>query len=221
MAEGALDADRRDLATLVEPAGDADHRVELQQRQRGRRIVEIDLAPLEQLAQPARERVEVDLEPDAERHRRADTRTDAAVLRAGNCLVEVQLAAPEVLVAEGVEPEDLLSLLDELLRIGLDDLVEAPAHRIPRVGRVDPNGLHQHEQAERKAEAHGSFHARCVDAPEKGHLRHFDPPGLWRCERPDGSPGTFRPLATPSPEEEGRRAAAHGNRRVRRACADR
>src|SRR5262249_23455855 len=97
VAEGALNADRRDLAALIEVPGDADHRVELQQRKRGRRVVEVDLPALEQLAQRVRERVEVDLEPDGERARGAETRTHAAVLGAGDRLVEVKLAAPEVL----------------------------------------------------------------------------------------------------------------------------
>ena len=43
-----------------------------------RRIVEVDLTPLEELAQPAREGVEVDLESHGERRRGADTGTDAS-----------------------------------------------------------------------------------------------------------------------------------------------
>src|SRR5262249_15025149 len=163
----------------------------LQQRKRGRRVVEVDLPPLEQLAQRVRERVEVDLEPDGERGRGADPRTHAAVLGAGDRLVEVKLAAPEVLVAEGVEAEDLLPLLAELLGVGLDGLVEALGHRIPPVGGKDPSGLDQDEQAKRKAHADESVHAACVNVRKTCVLRHYGSSPLMELRTSRSFPGNL------------------------------
>ena len=63
------------LPVGVEEAGDADDRVQLEQRERGRRVVEIDLARLDAAAtsRPGK-RVGVDLEADRQRGLRADAR---------------------------------------------------------------------------------------------------------------------------------------------------
>src|SRR5262249_46341433 len=112
-------------------ASHADHGVELEQRERGRRVVEVDLAATELLAEAARQRVDVDLESHAERGRGVEPLPDAAVLIAGDCLVQMELASPEVLVAEGVVTEYLRALLDELAGIVGDDVVDV-AIRGPR-----------------------------------------------------------------------------------------
>ena len=128
MAEGAGDADRAERATRVEEALDADDRVQLQERERGRRTVEIDLALLELRLDVPREGIDVDLQAgDGEGRLRADTRTDASEGGALDRLVQLEHAAPVVLVAEGVEAEDLLALLeqpDQRLRAPLARLVD-------------------------------------------------------------------------------------------------
>src|SRR5262249_10537567 len=148
-----LDADRGDLAALVEEAGHPDDGVELQQRERGGRVVEVDPAALERLAETPGQGVEVDLETDGERRRRADAGAQAAVLRARNGLVQMQLAAPEVLVTEGVKAKDLPALIDELAGVVLDGVVEVLAHRVPRIGPEGPDGLEEDEHPQREAEA--------------------------------------------------------------------
>src|SRR5262245_23314808 len=127
MAERALDADRREVTTGVEATGHPDHRVELEQCHRGRRVVQGDLTALELLAEASRQRVEVDLQADGECGRWTEARPDTAVLCAGDRLVEMQLASPEILVAEGVEAKDLPSLLDELPGVIDDGTVEVSA----------------------------------------------------------------------------------------------
>ena len=130
MAEGAGDADRAERATVVEEALDADDRVQLQERERGRRTVEVDLALLELRLEVPREGIDVDLQAgDGERRLRADTGADASEGGALDRLVQLELAAPVVLVAEGVEAEDLLALLEQP-----DQRLRAPlARRVDRL----------------------------------------------------------------------------------------
>jgi hypothetical protein len=108
VAQRAGDAHRRQVARRVEEADDAEHGVLLDERQRDRRIVEVHAAVLQRLELRARERVGVDLEPEPERGRRAQRR---------HRLVEVELTAPEGLIAERVEAEDLPSARQELARV--------------------------------------------------------------------------------------------------------
>src|SRR5262249_33907991 len=89
MAERALDADRREAPTGVEAPGHPDPGVELEECKLGRRVVQVALTPLELLAEASRQRVEVDLQADAECSRWTEARPDTAVLCAGDRLVEV------------------------------------------------------------------------------------------------------------------------------------
>ncbi len=72
-----------------------------------------------------REGIDVDLQAgDGEGRLRADTRTDASECGALDRPVQLEHAAPVVLVAEGVEAEDLLALLEQP-----DQLLLAPSAR--------------------------------------------------------------------------------------------
>ena len=75
--------------------------------------VEIHLAVLEHGPDVPRERVDVDLQADSEGRPRADTGADASEGSPLDRLVQLEHAAPIVLVAEGVEAEDLLALLEQ------------------------------------------------------------------------------------------------------------
>jgi hypothetical protein len=126
MAEGAGNADRAERAALVEDALDPDDRVQLQERERGRRTVEVDLALLELRLEVPRESIDVDLQAGGGEGRlRADAGADAAESGARDRLVQLKLAAPVVLVAEGVEAEDRLALLEQP-----DQRLRAPLARI-------------------------------------------------------------------------------------------
>jgi hypothetical protein len=59
--------------------------------------------------------VRVDLEADGERGSRADAGPDTTELLALDCPVQLQGAAPERFVPEGVEAKNLLSLVEESL----------------------------------------------------------------------------------------------------------
>src|SRR4030095_6610149 len=67
----------------------ADHRVELEQRQRRRRVVEIHRALLDLVGERRGQGLAVDLQTDAERRLRADTAADATVLVTGDCAMEL------------------------------------------------------------------------------------------------------------------------------------
>ena len=71
VAQRALDAHRLDAAVGVREGGHADDRVELEQRDRRRRILEVDLAGLDLFHQRAGQRVRVHLQPDGQRRLRA------------------------------------------------------------------------------------------------------------------------------------------------------
>ena len=76
---------------LSKNALDADDRVQLQERERGRRIVEIDLALLELRLEVPREGIDVDLQAgDGEGRLRADTRADASEGGALDRLVQLE-----------------------------------------------------------------------------------------------------------------------------------
>jgi hypothetical protein len=130
MAESAGDADRAERATRVEDALDADNRVQLQESERGRSTVEIDLSMPELRLELSREGIDVDLQAgDCEGRLRADTGADASEGGALDRLVQLEHAAPVVLVAESVEAEDLLALLEQP-----DQRLRAPLTR--RVDRL-------------------------------------------------------------------------------------
>src|SRR5262245_28880061 len=107
MAERALDAHRLQRPAGVEDAGHADDRVLLQELERHRRIVEFDGTATDLRRDVAGQRVDVDLETDGEGGLRAHTGPDAAERRALDRLMQLERVAPERLVAERVEPEDL------------------------------------------------------------------------------------------------------------------
>jgi hypothetical protein len=104
VAQRAADADRREAALRIEAALHADDRVELQQRERDRRIREVHLPVREPLAQARGQCGGVDLQADAERGRGRQRRER---------FVEPEPLAPERLGAEGVVPEDLPALAHE------------------------------------------------------------------------------------------------------------
>ena len=64
MTERTGDPDARELASVVDLAHHANHRIELEQRQRHGRIVQIDLTRLDRLDHRGRQRAHVDLETD-------------------------------------------------------------------------------------------------------------------------------------------------------------
>ena len=77
--------------------------------ERGRRILEIDFAARERALQPARQRVDVHLQSDTERHLGRNTRAHTAVGGAGDGLVQADAVAPERLIAEGRKTKGLAS----------------------------------------------------------------------------------------------------------------
>src|SRR5215216_2729497 len=103
MANGALNADRPQRALSVEEAGHTNDRLQLEQRQCDRWIIEIDLASLQLVNQAGRQRVHVDFEAKGERILRAEARPDPAEIGALDCLMQVQLITPVGLIAERVE----------------------------------------------------------------------------------------------------------------------
>src|SRR6266545_3202053 len=107
---------------------DADHRVEPEERDGHGWIVEVDLAALEGRHQSMRQGVDVDHEPERQRHVRTDSGPDSSPRLSFDRLVQAQGAAPERLVAEGVEPEGLAPFLDQPAR-GPDDRVDASFQR--------------------------------------------------------------------------------------------
>ena len=106
MTDGAGDPHRAE-PVAAEEATDADDRVQLEERERHLRVVQVDFPSLDRRRDALRDPSCIDLEPDRERRLRADPRSDSAVLAPGNRAVQLQRAAPERLVAEAVEAKNL------------------------------------------------------------------------------------------------------------------
>src|ERR1051326_458139 len=117
MAKRTRDADRLQTAINVEISFHTDDCVELQQRERRAGIVEVH-APVPQLRdQRLRQRVCIAFQSDRESRRGADTRTNAAEVRAFNRAMQLQRVAPKGLVAERVETKSLLALVEHALGV--------------------------------------------------------------------------------------------------------
>src|SRR4051794_5904290 len=108
MADRAGQPDRAEPVALEE-ASDSDYRVQLQQRDGHRRIVQIHLPGLDRSRDVRRYRGRVDLQPERERLLRAHPRPDAAVLGSGNRFLQAEYASPNSLVAERLVAEDVSS----------------------------------------------------------------------------------------------------------------
>src|SRR6266508_2604462 len=108
---------------LVENTGHAHHRIELEERERRRRIVEIDPARPALRLQLPRQRVRIHFEADCERRLRAHPRTDTAVSCTGDRLMQLERIAPPSLVTEGIETKDLPAQVDCGLRLVVHFLV--------------------------------------------------------------------------------------------------
>jgi hypothetical protein len=100
VAEGAGDAEAHDVIVRIHRGLQTHDGVHLEQRDRRRRALEIDLRE-----DPRRQHVRVHLEPDLERRRRVHALLDD--------LVQAERVGPELLVAKRVEAEDALALGDE------------------------------------------------------------------------------------------------------------
>src|SRR2546426_342371 len=163
MTERALDAHGPQVAAFVEDAGHSHYGVELQERHRRGRVVEIDLAGLQLLDQGGWQGVDVHLQADGERGLRADAGADAAVPLAGDRLVQMERVSPERLAAEGLEAEGASPLVEHLGGVVSDDLIEGP---LAREDRGDSRG-HPGSGAEQRGGAGR-------DDPDSGAARKAD-----------------------------------------------
>ena len=125
VAERALDADRLQGSVLVEESLDANHRVFLEQGQRGGWVVEIDFPFLDRADEISWQRIGIDLQPQGQCGFWAYARTDAAELLALNGVVEAKGVTPEGLATERIIPEDVSALSEELTLILLNLGIEA------------------------------------------------------------------------------------------------
>src|SRR5262245_28695582 len=117
MAERALNAHRLQTAVLVDDACHADHGLQLEQPERGRRIVEIDFLLLELLLERVGQRIPIDLQSDRQGCLRTDAAAYAAILDSGDRFVQLQGIAPERFTPERVKAKDLPTLLDHVLGV--------------------------------------------------------------------------------------------------------
>src|SRR2546429_1672493 len=114
MAQRALNANSLQCSIRIELAGHSEDRVQFQERERYRRIIQIDPALFDLLQHVPRQRLDVNLQSDGQRRPRTDARPDAAETRALDRLVQLQRATPERLVAERVESKGAPAAFDLL-----------------------------------------------------------------------------------------------------------
>src|SRR2546430_8154925 len=107
VTEGALEADRSDAAARVEEARHPHDRIQLEERQGRRGVVEVYFTCLELFLQRRGQGADIHLEADGQRGLRAYAAADAAMLLASDGFVELQRVAPGRFIAERVESEGL------------------------------------------------------------------------------------------------------------------
>jgi hypothetical protein len=106
VAQRALNADGAERSIALEEAGQTEDRVQLQQRERVLRIVEVQRAVDNPIEHFRWERLSIHLEPELQRHPRGQAGPDAAEPFALDGLMEPKRPSPERLVAKRIEPED-------------------------------------------------------------------------------------------------------------------
>src|SRR5688572_13119874 len=171
MAEGAGEADAGQPLAVEDPLH-ADHRMGPEERHRGLRVLQADVAFLDRLAQDLGQLADVDLQTQLERLLGRQAGADAALPVAGHRLVEAQLAAPEVLAAEAVVAEDLAAVVQELGGMPLDPRVIGDARLLRLDGGILRRGLEALETGSEEGKGAdkgkgckgGSLHA-----PERSH----------------------------------------------------
>src|SRR4051794_10169163 len=112
MAERALYAYRLQLLAIFgKESGQTDHSISLEEHKSARWIGEIDFSLIERVGYVLGNGVDIDLETELESLLGVEPMPFTAQLLASNCLMKLELAAPEILATEGVETKDLLALL--------------------------------------------------------------------------------------------------------------
>jgi hypothetical protein len=111
---------RRKLAATVEQSLHADNRVQLQQCEGRRRIVESCCAASHSVYEVRRQCVGVNLEPESGRRERRHSRAYAAICAAGDRLMQAKESAPGSFTPERVEAEDLPAITYKLGRMIAD-----------------------------------------------------------------------------------------------------
>ena len=112
------------FAVRLEETGNANDRVDLQQKKRVGRIVQIHLAGLDGRGDLLRYRIHVDFESELKRLFGADAAAHSAELFPFNRLVKLKLPAPEILAAKSVEAENLPTILQQVVRIAVAGITE-------------------------------------------------------------------------------------------------
>ena len=112
MTQRALNANGIERpSVLAEKTSHADNRIGLEQNQRARWILQIDLTLVQCLGHFGGDGVYVDLQPDFERLLGAEAGTNGAQLLAGNRFMEFERSAPKGLATERVETECLSAFI--------------------------------------------------------------------------------------------------------------
>src|ERR1051326_8618235 len=111
MTQRALDSERIQALLRVKKTGDTDYGVELQQGQRVGRVVQIHPPGGQFLFQRLGQGIHVHFQSNGQSSAGADARTDTAVIRALNRLVQLKRVAPEGLVPERIKSENVPAVL--------------------------------------------------------------------------------------------------------------
>ena len=123
VAQRALDADRA-KRSVPEESGHPDDRIEPQQRNRGRGIVQVDLAAPQGADRLWRQAIDVDLEPERQRGARAQPGADAT--KRGRRLPACKRRVPPRMPRPRTcRHEDPVADRDHLPCVPVDDVIEA------------------------------------------------------------------------------------------------
>src|SRR5262249_48423794 len=154
MADCATESHCFKTAILVKGSFQTEDGIELDQGQRSRRIIEVDLTLLDLLHQIRGQRININFQTNCERRLGTHPWSDAAELAALNCILKFELICPVDFIAERVVTENSPSFLEHLLRIAFDLSIEAHFVRLVLLFLTEPSAREISESSSRKEEHH-------------------------------------------------------------------
>src|SRR6185369_7133347 len=117
MTKRTSDADRLKTSCVREVAFYTDDGIELQQRERRRRIVEVHTAVPQLLHERFRQRIGVDFQTDGQRRLRTHAWSNTTKFLAFDRAMQLKRVRPKRFVAKRIEAESLFAFIEHPLRI--------------------------------------------------------------------------------------------------------
>jgi len=117
MAQRTLDARGLQRSLLVENSGNANNRIQLQQRQRRGGIIEIALTFLQRLHKRRRKRIDIHFQPHRQRRCGTNSGTHTAKLCPFDRLMQMNRIASKRFIAERIKAKNFPATIGQAFRV--------------------------------------------------------------------------------------------------------